>query len=102
MDINGYFALFGLFLAIFSYFFLLVCGIAENRLLKKWKAEENKWVKPAIRFSIINFYYLIKENNPPSEFEKEFSNSFKKRYFWIGYSLIVFGFLILATSKLFS
>lgn len=99
MDINHYFGLLGYSLVVFSFAFLLVCCIAERRLLKKWKAEENKWVKSALtRVNVINFYYLIKENAPPKEFEEEFENSFKKRYFWIGYSLCVFGFLVLATS----
>ncbi|WP_298819168.1 hypothetical protein [uncultured Roseibium sp.] len=91
MGIHEYIASIGLILWIGGMIIILILIYSQDKLLAKWKAKENKWVTRGIKGFGVR---LIRENNPPKEFEKEFSNRVFKKYVWIGY-LSLFGFAVM-------
>ncbi|ERP97490.1 hypothetical protein Q669_26275 [Labrenzia sp. C1B10] len=99
MDINFYATALGIVLLISGGLFSMVCDVAQDRLLKRWKAIENKWVTRGFLGAGIR---IIKENDPPKEFEEEFANSFSKKHVWIAYLSGVLGFILLAIINLLS
>ncbi|MBO9460534.1 hypothetical protein HEP89_07180 [Labrenzia sp. 5N] len=90
-EFNEYTGKIGMLLWVAGMIFLVGAQYSQEVLLGKWKAKENKWVTAGYKgFG----HRIIKENNPPIEFEEAFNNRVFKKYGWIGY-ISLFGFFLM-------
>jgi len=99
MSVYKYLGMAGVVLIFAWAIFCLICNLAQDRLVQKWKAKEKGWVEEGVRGFGAR---LIKENRPTKEFEDAFNNRPMKKYSWmhaflfVGLILIMFANLLKA------
>ena len=95
MSIEKYLGMAGVVLVFGWSTFVLLCNLAQDRLVQKWNAKEKGWVEEGVRGFGAR---IIKENRPPKEFEDAFNNRPMKKYGWMHVFLFVGLILVLVAN----